>query len=432
MQTESPNEEELNFKYGTRYFKILDTKVENGKTIIVKKHLKTAHPNHAYYVEPIPRQKLSHYIKTFYWQSFKLGILTHEEFLKGVDIANRYDELYSQCIEEIEQFELYWKTLKDSILELYHQKNFNNDDLYNQFVFNYLQCPPEYYREDNHFSHKYGQFDFNLSKLPNYFTEDYFEITTKDLWDKTEEEEEHLVEQLNEVGKDKIWNEFEDFDNFYNYKPTKTIRNESLLRGHWFKLPPGWSLIDISPVIDETKWGGKLWKDGRPFEWGIRENEQLEKEFENIYEQALRDYLASHYPKNTLYPLPYPIEKQKIADLEECSQFRRWYGEDNINDVNSNDLIISNNSEETLSSLKQNFENAVRHKLNEDAEYGFLKTLCSYWNITHLNEQGKITSEIDDWWWYASSYLWANFPPLYWGYMDVLNELQIKYVPLFY
>jgi hypothetical protein len=29
--------------------------------------LKDAHPHHCYYVEPIPREKLGHYIKLFYW-----------------------------------------------------------------------------------------------------------------------------------------------------------------------------------------------------------------------------------------------------------------------------------------------------------------------------------------------------------------------------
>jgi hypothetical protein len=40
--------------------------------------------------------------------------------------------------------------------------------------------------------------------------------------------------------------------------------------------------------------------------------------------------------------------------------------------------------------------------------------------------------DLDDWWWYANNYLWANFPPLYWGYADLLNKIEIDYTPLFY
>jgi hypothetical protein len=38
-------------------------------------------------------------------------------------------------------------------------------------------------------------------------------------------------------------------------------------------------------------------------------------------------------------------------------------------------------------------------------------------------------ADVDDWWWYANDYIWNNFPPLYWGYADLLNHAQIKYVP---
>ena len=68
----------------------------------------------------------------------------------------------------------------------------------------------------------------------------------------------------------------------------------------------------------------------------------------------------------------------------------------------------------------------------EKAEYGFLKTLADYWRVNHLDDNGLPIGDVDDWWWYASNYIWANFPPLYWGYADLLNQLQIKYTPLFY
>jgi hypothetical protein len=63
--------------------------------------------------------------------------------------------------------------------------------------------------------------------------------------------------------------------------------------------------------------------------------------------------------------------------------------------------------------------------MNEDAEYEFLKLLGAYWNVMHLDENGRIPDDesIDAWWWEASNYMWANFPPLYWGYMDLCNRL---------
>ena len=43
------------------------------------------------------------------------------------------------------------------------------------------------------------------------------------------------------------------------------------------------------------------------------------------------------------------------------------------------------------------------------------------WRVNHLDDNGLPIGDVDDWWWYASNYIWANFPPLYWGYADLLN-----------
>jgi hypothetical protein len=44
-------------------------------------------------------------------------------------------------------------------------------------TYNYFHHPPEYIKVnkdwDDLYGHKYGQFDFNLSRLPIYITEDY-------------------------------------------------------------------------------------------------------------------------------------------------------------------------------------------------------------------------------------------------------------------
>jgi hypothetical protein len=62
--------------------------------------------------------------------------------------------------------------------------------------------------------------------------------------------------------------------------------------------------------------------------------------------------------------------------------------------------------------------------------------LANYWRV-NMNRAATPNgdrvswagADVDDWWWYANDYIWNNFPPLYWGYADLLNHAQIKYVP---
>jgi len=53
--------------------------------------------------------------------------------------------------------------------------------------------------------------------------------------------------------------------------------------------------------------------------------------------------------------------------------------------------------------------------------------LADYWRVNQGREEFESKSwagsDVDDWWWYANNYIWANFPPLYWGYADLLNHL---------
>ena len=64
-------------------------------------------------------------------------------------------------------------------------------------------------------------------------------------------------------------------------------------------------------------------------------------------------------------------------------------------------------------------------------EYGFLRLLQDYWSIQEgLNPY--IKGDINEWWWYACNYIWANFPPLYWGLADILTDAKVDYIPLFY
>lgn len=467
------------YKYGNRYFKILEPYTKDGEKGICYRVLKDAHPKHCYMVEPIPRQKLAHYIKLFYWQSLQLHLISEEEWYQGIDIANRYEELYKGCITDEERYELYWQTLKDAILSKYGQldENLNVEDL----TYNYFHHPPEYIKVnkdwDDLYGHKYGQFDFNLSRLPIYITEDYIQLNSDKLFEdgvedpsewglkdrQTEDKEvdtsggakkyreatlphslfldtdKRMLYNINEPEwkNCKGWLDEDAIkrDNFYNFKPTKTIRNEAIEQGHWFKLPPGWSLISIEPIVDENRWGGKLWRDARPFEWGETDSESR-REFYKIYYAAMRDYVTSNCPQPIIDQLNNgetpDWDNMDDVEVEKFGQFRRWYGEDEdfYGDFNQEAYKAEDKCEPVIKN--HDIVHSLIHKMNEDAEYDFLKLLASYWNVYHTNDEGRITDTIDSWWWEASNYMWANFPPLYWGYMDLLNQLTIKYVPLFY
>jgi hypothetical protein len=120
--------------------------------------------------------------------------------------------------------------------------------------------PLEYIRYDN--SLDYGQFNFNITRFPQFMTFDYFDISNKNFdkipyatcgCDTTDEELEHHREQIlplildserrmlynNNEPEFEYTNNFfnnypEKVKNFYNYKGTKTIWNDNIVRGHWF------------------------------------------------------------------------------------------------------------------------------------------------------------------------------------------------------
>lgn len=498
------------YKYGNRYFTILNQPKEGNKTPEYS-ILGFSHPKHAYIVEPIPKEKLGYFIRLFYWQSSLLedGMMQSViNFEEGKIYADRYEELYQECINDHEKYELYWKTLKDAILDRFkdadeYLKNyvdpaygiFNDNYTYEQFVYDYLYSPPEYIR--GKLDLKYGQFLFNLSRFPGYYTFDYFDINSKD-FDKIPfcccgcddchcmddsnrpmikplylDSEKRMLYNINDPkyrdprtkeGRELLEDSPKLKDNFFNFKPTKIILNENIVQGHWFKLPPGWSMIDVSPVVDEDTWGGKRWLDGRPFDWGTPD-EEYRNYFNEIYKAAAVEYLSQKVPYSVLVEYS---EKQSVNEhvsgnnrtlpsdltpdglrqyfsslelyqLEDYLQFRRWHNNENGASVYGNiaesyldDLydVSGTNIKRKDSLLGLGYE-IWRHR-SESEEYGFLKTLADYWRANKTDENCSCIGDIDEWWWLACNYIWANFPPLYWGYADLLNKMQIKYVPLFY
>lgn len=426
LKPQNPEEEKA-YKYGNKYFKTLVEPVVSEELELIEplyEDLENKHPKNTFIVEPIPKEKLGHYIRMFYWQSSLLksvdewgkeqSILDFEE---GIRIADRYEELFNLCIDDFEKYELYWKTLKEAILYTYKDSIvFENEDgefdeqKFNNFVYNYIHTPPEFIRKDSELF--YDQFNFNKTIFPQWYTDDYLEIKTDDIEKPTLFLDSEKKMLYNIINPEYTKNDKATYKNFYSYKPTKNIYNGNIEKGHWFKLPPGWSLIEITCVMNEDEWGGKRWQDARPFDWGYGgdsngDKKEIQVFFDKVYDLVMKKYLLSQ-GKIT--------EDSTEEEILEASQFRFWYKEE---------------IENALDNFTKEFY------LNEQvqAEYGFLKLLHTYW----IQQKGKILSDntiiegtIDEWWWYACNYLWANFPPLYWGYADILKKVEIKYTPLFY
>ena len=453
------------YKYGTQYFTILDVEEGEDINLPVENPLKYSHPNHCYYVEPIPQEHLAHFIKLFYWQTNLLlgeGTLDYEE---AVSFANRYEELRAGCINEDERNELYWITLRVAILDKYKtiKNTFEDDEEFEQFVNDYLNIGPEYLRSAA--DQNYGEFIFNLTRMPQWYTYDYMDITTEDFNKLAEysdnycplENEQYTQDRLNPTLplffntetrmlygiQDPEWensNEFKSMHpekekNFFNYKPQKLVLNKNIVRGHWFQLPPGWSLIDISPLSDEKDWGGKRWTDARQFDWG-RKQEGYQEYFNKIYKYTAIEFLKKYYPDKLKGK---DINNLTICDIDELLNFRRWFEDKNYTDCaapyNSRTFSQYNTAAPAQGDYSSNLKNSFKFEFNryktEKAEYQFLKMLKEYWEADQEHSDYN-TGSINDWWWYASNYTWENFPPLYLGWVDLLNEAQIKYIPQFY
>ena len=592
-------------------FKVREWYLNKIAEIVTTKGLGLAHPHYCYYVEPIPRERLGHYIKLFYWQTIqwrgiptktgswtmidnwrdmlpddfftkkgtngeweikdinnplvnflymfadvkynettKKWVVNSEkypdritsfrkiyedlDFEEGIAFANRYEEMYKDCITDMERFELYWDTLKRLLLkftpmlrnidgsitgeitEEYTQK------LIDKFIDSYINHPSEFISYDCR-DLNYNEVVFNGYKMPDWITEDYFEIDQDDLSGVAiikeylaamEEDEDaiftgkrivydrdtlvakkkysKLVKKLDSMLSDGAYlNDLLDDYYYLNseermlyttanpygmefvYKPTKVLMNDAIKKGKWFKLPPGWSLITVEPVVDETLWGGKRWEDARPYDWGYggdldRNKREVQQLYDFVYDMA-RDEFLNIYPTDFDGISPENIQDWHGGthdgrpgtedDIDELLKFKIWY-EKQI-EIFTPGYIRPNETEEFKSETHNYFARTFFHKLRNDGEYQFLRIINSIWQLvspyfkwtsekgvyidpdTNLPPQADdydvcgyplrcINGDISDWWWYACNYVWANFPPLYWAMADMLNRIQIKYIPLFY
>lgn len=463
------------YKYGTKYFtQVLPPENDDDMKPIYKME-GLNHPNHCYLVEPIPQEKLGYFIRLFYWQTNLLfnknlskdisddtkefypddihQVLNRHylDHYEGERLASEYERLRELCITDDERNQLYWEYLKKGILS--HYLDWVPEDYRDDFIYDFLYHPLEYIRYNEDLD--YGEFDFNLSRMPQFMTFDYFDISNRNFKNIPyadcgchQEEDSHreqilplildsekrMIYNWNEPQwkntVDFIKNNPEKVKNFYNFKPTKTIWNDNIIRGHWFQLPPGWSMIEISPVVNEDIWGGKRWLDARPFDWGDSKEEEhssqrqeQRQQYENILEAVIKDYLPKH---NGGDPLPEGWEDFEIGQLEELIQFRRWYGDtESESDLDYNITYSSSKTKKDQGKMKKLFLAELHQYRCNKAEAEFLKQIALWYKL-------KYGKDVNDWWWWANHYIWINFPPIYWGYADLLSKAQIKYIPQYY
>lgn len=468
--------------------------------------LRDAHPHHCYIAEPIPKERLGHYIKLFYWQTEHLAKNNNQTYLNnqvtlsfedGIKFANKYDELRSLCISKDEENELYWKTLREVIFKPYskmriftkkklkeNEKDYYQDEhiSFEEFVDNFLYDPMEFILGNSGEDLDYDEVKFNLYKYPEWITEDYFEID-QSLFEYDEDD------IFSPVGNGKTTNG-EVFlnteirllfanqnpdDDLYHYKPKKISYNDAIVKGKWFKLPPGWSLIIVEPVSDEKSWGGKRWLDARPFDWGYggdingnpREMQQLFDVFYNYSVNAFLDNDNNVFLK----VLNWKLNREDIAKyiakgyLNDSFLFDEEIKSKDFDSVvneiiNNNDILIKFRlwyayylDHFSSKEGKDDLAYGIYKRLECRAEYTLLKFMfkrypsigkCFAWTSGHgVEADGKdldfnglprrcINGENTDWFWYACNYIWANFPPLYYASIDMMNKLQMKYIPLFY
>lgn len=452
-------EDEEKFKYANKYFR---HKVVSDEEIKYE-DLGNSHPRHCYIAEPIPQEDLAFFIRLFYKQS---NLFLHKNFSKnknlhffnheqGEKYAEEYEEKRAMCVTDDERNELYWEYLKKAILERYKEYNNQvgadyklfdeNDYTYEDFVYDFIFHPQEYIRQTDDLN--YGEFNFNIARLPQYYTYDYLDINNnnfdkilyKDCGCNTEERKlsrsgrnsvtslilDSEARMLYNNQEDRTWKagneELE--KNFYKINSTKIVFNDNIEKGRWFQLPPGWSLVDISPVVDEDTWGGKTWQDSRAFNWGVPEdnegnslNEDLSRtQFNDVYYPTIELFLNTYYPNKI--PTPAPSLREQ---WEALINFRKWVDIDKIPDFPES--YVDHTIDTT--DIKDYICYSIKKFRIEKAELQFLKM---------LNDQFQAKGiDISTWWWDANNYMWANFPPIYWSYVDLINRGHIDYIPQYY
>lgn len=465
------------YKYGTRYVGILETQ-PNANTIEnlgiemepYIRHLKDSHPNHLYFTEPVPQEQLIRYLRMFIYQTrtklkdnvkvwnadaaaLSEKIINYE---KQAEVEfHDYELNYEKAITQDERNELYWKLLISvfaGIFNCFIKTNDNNLYLFDtekdleDWLYSYIFNPLEYLIFDRNDYPNHDEIEFNIYQPLNFMTNDYIEI-------EANFDDNNQINLIFDSERRLLYNEIEDEEK-YERITKKVVYNDHIKTGNWFQIPSGWSLIEITPVLLEGTFSGKRWADSKSFVWGGMGEE--ERSIFNLCEQkAIVRYVTDNSPIDNL-KVDYPdrcyqftdnfdytdkaavqaaLEERKApsthppyyqflnddeytAQLENYIQFKKWYeGNSGYQSYIQGESTIG----------KGFWDSYVAR-----TELGFLKLLNSYWRLAHLDENGFPTSDVEDWWWCANNYMWTNFPPPYWGYIDVLNEARIEYIPEYY
>ena len=478
LETYNQEENEI-FKYGKRYVGILETETINNSIEAVgldinpqMRFLDESHPKHLYFTEPIPKKDLVRYLKMFVYQTrIKLkdnvGLISddapaQQEYesllnkIKQYEIqANKefhqYEIEIAKCITEEEENELYWKLIQSIFKGVFNcfikEENssfyiFDTEEDITEWLKGFIFNPLEFITINKETYPNYNEISFNAYEPLNYQTNDYLEIEANFTDDDSQ------LNLIFDSEKRLLYTEIENEEQ-YERITNKIVYNDHIKAGNWFQIPPGWSLIEITPVMLEGTFKGKRWLEARPFTWGGMSEEE-EAIFNECERRAIIDYLVKASPisnltrnygsdgfrylvthgqdmtrqelKDFLYserdgiiPLSEEAHRQK---LETYIQFSNWYADNQGYQIYAGGKIT----------LGRGFWETTIAR----TELEFLKLLNNYWRLAHLDKNGFPTSDVQDWWWIASNYIWSNFPPAYWGYVDILNEAKIEYIPQYY
>lgn len=459
------------FKYGKRYVSILETEELNnsmtnqGKYIEPKQRLlKESHPNHLYFVEPIPQEEVVRYLRMFIYQTKKnlskycTDAAPAEQLLNKLNAFEAeaeakfkdYNSMKEKSISEEEQNQKYWELLlsilkgtfmcfiKEEGLEYFI---FEDEAQIDKWLDTFLFNPSEFIISDNDNYSDTNDIIYNAFQYLNYLPKNYIEIEAnfKDYQGK----EIDNINLIFDSEKRMLYNEIEEEEQ-YEKISKKVVYNEHIKIGNWFQIPPGWSIVEITPVLLGGEFTGKRWKEARAFKWGTMSEDEKEI-YEECEKKAIIDFLVEKSPISNLkrdYDNGFiefldpnfnfsdkqairdvlsqvsPHEGEQLRKLENYIQFKKWY-EDNP----GYQLYAAN---------KTSMGAGFWKLLTTQTEIDFFKLLNNYWRLAHLNEKGYSTKDAEDWWWYADNYIWSNFPPAYWGYVDILNEAKIEYIPEYY
>lgn len=426
------------------------------------------------------------------WVSDNYYMSNNISYEKGQQLADRYEEVLKQCITEEEEFELYWNTLRELFNDfLPFQDQITSDDLF----YEYVNCPLEYIPCDSR-DLDYGQEVFNSFKYPAWMTPDYLEIDSSKLnniqliqqymtaigldekslfqgqkiyYDSSLLEAAEyqslklkldrllgdggcindLIDDCYYINSDTrmIYALEQQNDSEFNYKSNKIVMNEAIVKGKWFKIPPGWSLITVEPVMDSNLYGGKRWLDSRPFDWGYggdwnNNPKEVSQLFDFVYKEAVTTFKGLNYD---LIRTALPQEERDSIDE---IPFNKWY-ESKIAD-NENLFMVEYyyhkryRAEQELLSIIDDYWNMLSPYYAWTSRKGVYqesdKEYAAKNGVLYLDQKfdvnsvpiHSITNHISDWWWYSCNYIWGNFPPIYWTTADMLNDIKIEYTPLYY